>query len=196
MNEQISRLLKEITRLEDELHDALQAQQAEIRYRIEGARVRFEHAVLKEHQQVKIGLLRWFRDSSVRNIVSAPFIYALVVPFILLDLGVTIYQAICFPLYRMPKVSRSRYILIDRHQLAYLNSVEKLNCVYCGYATGLLAYIREIAARTEQYWCPIKHARKVIAPHRRYARFLDFGEAADYQEHLERMRAALAEEKG
>lgn len=195
MNEQISRLLKEITRLEDELHDAFQAQQAEIRYRIEGARVRFERAVLKEHKQVKVGLLRWFRDSSLRNIVSAPFIYGLIVPFALLDLGVTIYQAICFPLYRMPKVSRSRYILIDRHQLAYLNSVEKLNCVYCGYANGLLAYVREIAARTEQYWCPIKHARKVIAPHRRYARFLDFGDAKDYQQHLESMRTALTEEK-
>jgi len=67
MNEQISRLLKEITRLEDELHDALQARQVEIRYRIEGARVRFERAVLKEHQQVKIGLLKWFRDSTLRN---------------------------------------------------------------------------------------------------------------------------------
>jgi hypothetical protein len=38
--------------------------------------------------------------------------------------------------------------------------------------------------------------RQQSQKYRRYARFLDFGEAADYQQHVERMRAALAEEKG
>ena len=30
------------------------------------------------------------------------------------------------------RVRRSRYFVIDRHHLAYLNGIEKLNCVYCG----------------------------------------------------------------
>jgi len=33
---------------------------------------------------------------------------------------------------------------MDRHHLAYLNVIEKLNCEYCGYANGVFAYVREI----------------------------------------------------
>ena len=67
--------------------------------------------------------------------------------------------------------------MIDRQHLAYLNSIEKLNCVYCGYANGVFAYTREIAGRPEQYWCPIRHAKRVRAPHARYRHFVDYGDA-------------------
>jgi hypothetical protein len=43
-------------------------------------------------------------------------------------------------------------MIFDRTHLAYLNLVEKINCAYCSYGNGLAAYLREIAARTEQYW--------------------------------------------
>jgi hypothetical protein len=59
-------------------------------------------------------------------------------------------------------------VVIDRHRLGYLNPVQKLNCVFCGYGNGVIAYAREITARTEQYWCPIKHALKVKGSHDRY----------------------------
>jgi hypothetical protein len=50
-------------------------------------------------------------------------------------------------------------------------------CVYCGYANGVIAYARKIASRTEQYWCPIKHALRIRDPHVRYAQFLEYGDA-------------------
>lgn len=87
-----------------------------------------------------------------------PAIYACVAPFLLLDLFVTIYQAVCFPIYQVPKVRRRDYLIFDRGRLAYLNAIEKVGCVYCSYANDLLAYIAEIAARTEQRFGPIKHA--------------------------------------
>jgi hypothetical protein len=93
-------------------------------------------------------------------VLTAPVIYAVIVPLVLLDLFVTIYQRVCFPVYGIPKVNRGDYLIFDRHHLAYLNALEKLNCAYCSYANGLIAYVREIAGRTEQYWCPIKHARR------------------------------------
>jgi hypothetical protein len=195
MAARINELMNEIRGLEDQLEDALRAQQERVLYRLEGTRVLFEQSVEQAHRKLRVGLLRWLRDSSLRNIVSAPFIYAMVVPFLLLDLAIWAYQAICFPLYRIPRVRRSRYIVIDRHRLSYLNSIEKLNCVYCGYANGLMSYVREVVARTEQYWCPVKHARKVLDPHRRYARFADFGDSEGYQVHLQRMRAELAAER-
>jgi len=97
-----------------------------------------------------------------------PLICALVVPFLLLDLSVAIYQWVCFPIYGIPKVRRRDYIIFDQGRLAYLNAIEKVGCVFCSYANGLLAYIAEIAARTEQRFCPIKHARPAVQPHSRY----------------------------
>ena len=73
----------------------------------------------------------------------------------------------------------------------YLNIIEKFHCTYCEYANGLIAYLREIIGRTEQYFCPIKHARKILGTHARYNRFLDYGDAQDYEARLEAFRKAL-----
>ncbi len=190
----IREVLEEISRLEEELSRIIQSQQERIRYHFEGSKIRFEQAVRESHARLRKSVPQWLRESSPRNVLSAPFIYAMIVPFVILDIGLTMYQAICFRLYDVPRVARSQFIVIDRQSLSYLNSIERLNCIYCGYANGLLAYAREIAARTEQYWCPIKHARKVLDPHRRYARFADYGDAVGYYEHLQEMRDQLAEE--
>ncbi len=98
-------------------------------------------------------------------------------------------------MYRVPKVRRCHYVIIDRQNLSYLNAIEKLNCIYCGYCSGVFAYAREIAARTEQYWCPIKHARKIIDPHRRYVQFADFGQAEEYHQTSSQLRKELRAEK-
>jgi hypothetical protein len=195
MNEQIRKILSQITELEDDLHKLIQEQQAEFNYRIEGTKVLFEKNIRKAQQQLKTGIFSFILQSQPRNVISAPVVYSIIFPLILLDIWITLYQAICFPLYRVPKVCRSRYIVIDRHSLSYLNSIEKLNCIYCGYAGGVFAYAREIAARTEQYWCPIKHARKILDPHRRYAHFADFGQGEGYEKTRKNLRKALQDEK-
>lgn len=188
MNENVRRLLRQIAELEDELTDVLHEQQERLHYRVEGSKVRFEENLRRIHKKMKTGVFRWLLESELRSVVSAPFIYAMIVPFALLDAFLFVYQTICFPLYRIPKVRRSDYIVVDRHRLAYLNVIEKLNCAYCGYADGLLAYTRQILSRTEAYWCPIKHARRIVDPHRRQARFADFGDGENYETHLRAMR--------
>ena len=97
----------------------------------------------------------------------------------------------CFPIYGIARVRRSVYIVIDRQHLAYLNAIEKFNCMYCGYANGVLAYVREIAGRTEQYWCPIRHAVRVRAPHAHYRAFVDYGDAKGYRQRLRVLRDEL-----
>lgn len=89
------------------------------------------------------------------------------------------------------KADQARYVLLDWGGLRYLNWIERLNCNYCGYANGLIAYAREIAARTEQYFCPIKHARRCSGAHSRYHEFLDFGDARAYKRELTKLRAEL-----
>jgi hypothetical protein len=120
----------------------------------------------------------------------------MIVPIVLLDAGVSLYQALCFPLYRIGRVKRGDYFAFDREQLAYLNLIEKVNCAYCAYTNGLIAYVQEIVARTEQYWCPIKHARRLPGSHPRYAGFVDFGDAEAYRRELGELRKVLERERG
>lgn len=194
MNEKIQKILAQITELEDELEDILQARQEHILYRLKDGKIRFKQEIEEAHKELKENLLRWFLSSRPRNIISAPFIYSMIIPFVLFDICISVYQIICFPLYQIKMVKRSRYIVIDRYHLRHLNSFERFHCIYCGYANGLLAYVREIAARTEQYWCPIKHARRIIDRHPRYQYFIDFGDAEYYQKHLQELRQKLAKE--
>lgn len=194
MNDKIRRILNQITALEDELRATLHEQEGRLRYQIEGKRIEFEHAIKDAHLKLKRGVFRWFLSIPPQNFLTAPIIYGMVVPLALTDLCVSFYQLSCFPVYGIPKVRRSEYIVFDHQHLAYLNIFEKLHCLYCSYASGVLAYAREITARTEQYFCPIKHARKMLSAHRRYAAFLDYGEAKDFHDRLNEFRAQLAQE--
>ena len=154
-------------------------------------RVWFDQEAREAQRLLKQRIPSFLRHGSVANLLTTPVIYSLALPFVLLDVWVTAYQWVCFPIYGIDRVCRGQYFVIDRHRLAYLNAIEKANCVYCSYANGLLAYVREVAARTEQYWCPIRHARPIRAPHRHYQQFFDYGDAAGYRYGLPRMRAAL-----
>lgn len=195
MNKKVHELVNQIRQLEEELRVTLLEQEAKISYRVEGSRVRFDKAVKSAHKRLKTGLFTWLRDSRPQSFLSAPFVYGMILPIGLLDVSLSVYQAICFRLYEIPRVKRSEYIVIDRHHLAYLNIIEKLNCVYCGYGNGVISYAREIISRTEQYWCPIKHARKVVDAHSRYKTFLDYGDATAYPIRLIDYRESLKGDK-
>lgn len=114
-----------------------------------------------------------------------PFIW-LPLPFIiLLDLVVELYQQVCFGLYGLPKVKRKEYILImDRNKLQYLYPLEKLGCMYCGYANGVFAYFKEIANRTEKYWCGVMHVNKPgfkVQEHQGVQNFSQFGDEQEFK---------------
>ncbi len=63
-----------------------------------------------------------------------------------------------------------------------------MNCAYCAYGTGLIEYARGIVAHTEQFWCPIKHARRLEETHALYHHFFDYGDGERYRKELERLR--------
>jgi len=192
MNRTISNIISEIRDLEEELEELIEQQQRNFLYKVEGAKVEFEKAVLAKQKALKIGLIQWLKNSSIRSILSIPFIYGMFIPLTLLHLTIEIYQAICFPLYKIPKVKRGDYFIADRQQLPYLNIIEKFNCAYCSYGNAVIAYTREIIGRTELYWCPIKHARKVLGTHKHYQQFINFGEYQDYHEKAAKLRTDLS----
>jgi hypothetical protein len=126
------------------------------------------------------------------TVATAPVIYAMIVPLAFLDLTVSLYQAICFRAWNIERAPRSTFLILDRHRLGYLNGLEKVHCVYCGYANGVLAYAVEVAGLTEQYWCPIKHAADAPFAHSRYPRFAAFGDAEEFARRREPLRQELA----
>jgi hypothetical protein len=194
MNAGIRQILDQITALEKELQDTVAQQEGHLRYRIENKGIVFEQAIKEAHQKVKLGVFRWFLTVRPQNYLTMPIIYGAAIPLMLFDLSLSFYQMTSFPIYRIAKVKRADYIVYDHHLLGYLNFIEKAHCLYCSYAVGMLAYAGEIVARTEQYFCPIKHARKVLAEHSRYEQFLRYGDEEDFHGKLEKFRSALAEE--
>jgi hypothetical protein len=195
MNPKISELLDRIQQMELEIEQEMKRKRAELQADFEETRVRFEREVLEQQRRFKTGVMAYLFTANWLSVITAPVIYSVLFPMLLLDLFITIYQHVCFRAYGISRVKRSDYFVYDRAHLAYLNLIEKINCAYCSYGNGLMAYGREVVARTEQYWCPIKHARKIMAAHPYYTGFVDFGDAQSYKQELENLRTELAKLK-
>ena len=116
-----------------------------------------------------------------RHYFSAPFIFMMIIPIVILDVFLAIYLGICFRLYKLPLIQRSQYIKIDRYKLKYLSWYEKIGCAYCGYANGLAHYFTVIAAETEKYWCGIKHEKDPnFIPPEHHKDFIEYGDKKAY----------------
>ncbi|MEN8204544.1 MAG: hypothetical protein ABFS24_00915 [Pseudomonadota bacterium] len=190
----ISKLLEDMRGLQEQLEQFFEEAREKFRYTLEDGRVRFSREVQQLQRRYRVNSFRYLLGADWRSVVTAPVIYSMVVPLVIMDLSFTLYQHICFRAYGVPRVARRDYLVNDRHRLAYLNTIEKVNCTYCSYGSGVIAYAREIISRTEQYWCPIHHANRLVDPHQRYLQFIAFGDAQGYQQGLKHKRQALREE--
>jgi len=184
----IQDIIEQINNLQNRLSNEIQKKEKEYFYRIKGKKVFFEKDTKKYHKTLVTKIHTFLYRLGILHIIVGPIIWFCLVPILFLDLVASAYQFICFPVYKIPKVTRSDYVVIDRHALKYLNAIEKLYCIYCGYFNGTISYIQEIAARTEQYYCPIKHARKIGTIHSRYNKFLAYGDADSFTKEAEKIR--------
>ena len=192
MTKDLNTLLAEAREIERMISEKIESKEAEFLYQVKDGLVVFENGVAEKHRKLRTHILRFLSESSFLTVLTAPFIYSLIIPALFMDLFVWTYQFFCFPVYQITKVNRGDYFAYDRKRLMYLNSVERFNCVYCSYFNGLISYVREVASRTEQYWCPIRHALRVKGQHPRVRKFIPFGDAADYHRKLEVLRKELA----
>ena len=181
LSDKVAILIQRVRAMEDELEEEFNRRRNQFNYRLERGRAVFEQDVRRRHEAMKQSLSSYLSDARPLVVLTAPVIYAMIIPFVLLDVFITIYQAVCFPIYRIEKVKRRNFITFDRKHLSYLNGLEKLNCMYCSYGNGLLAYAVEIAGRTEKHWCPIKHAKRMEGRHAHYQEFVEFGDAEGFQ---------------
>ncbi len=184
----IDELLERMKALEAEIQAEFERKRLEFAFAIENRRIRFPLEMLNRQRLHRVGVWTYLRQSRLLVMLTAPIVYAGLPAFVLVDLFLTVYQWLCFPVYGIPRVRRSEHLVFDRAELPYLNLIERLNCAYCSYGNGVASYFREVAARTEQYWCPIKHARRLLGGHDRYAHYFEFGDAKAYREGLEQLR--------
>jgi len=195
MNDKLGLLLERIKELERELVDEIHKKESAFGYEVKQRKVHFLEVVAEKHRRMAKTWSRYLRESRIFSLFTAPVIWSCLIPILLLDLVVSFYQFFCFPVYGIPKVRRADYVIMDRHKLGYLNWFERMNCVYCEYVNGVIAYAQEIAGRTEQYWCPIKHAMRLKTMHSRYQKFFDYGDAEQYRQRLEEVRQSFEDLK-
>ena len=195
MNDNIKELLDEIEAMKVKLVAEIEAHEKHISYEIHNGYVRFEKEVINQQKENMKNLLAWFRDIPLLHLFTSPLVYGMIVPAIFLDMILFLYQQVLFRVFKFKFIKRSDYIRFDRQYLGYLNVFEKLNCVYCSYFNGLMQYASAIASRTELYFCPIKHAKKVAYEHEHYKNFFQYGDEEEYQKKLEALRKQFEESK-
>lgn len=126
-------------------------------------------------------LYKNYPERAVRHTLSVPIIWMVLIPIVFLDVAIEIYHRICFPLFGLPIINRAQFIRIDRQRLTYLPWWDRANCAYCSYANGFLNYAAMIAARTEEYWCGIKHeAKPPFLEPKHHESFLEYGDEEGY----------------
>jgi hypothetical protein len=115
----------------------------------------------------------------------------------LLNVFVSLYQILCFPIYKIKLFRRSDYISFDRQELRYLDWISKFHCTYCAYAVGLIGFVRAVIGATEAYFCPIKHqSKKSHSQTRRYP-FIAYTQSDDFDFdlRLNGMREAMMKQR-
>ena len=182
MSSAIRDILKKIDNLNAALRKEYDRLAKENGFSLREKRIVFLRAIRARNKALRIPSWRYLTHTPLRHWISAPFIYIMIIPLVITDVFVSVYHAVAFPLYGIPKIRRRDYIVYDRRFLDYLNWVQKINCLYCSYANGLIAYAGEIAARTERYWCPIKAASKPATVHTWYHDFADYGNPTEWHE--------------
>lgn len=151
-------------------------------FSFENWKVKFTKTKKEELKREKKSFWNSVRWATLKEIISIPFIYWMVIPVLIFDIFLFIYQQTAMRLYWLPLVKRKDYITYDRKELAYLNWLQKFNCLYCSYVNWFLWYATEVAWRTEKYWCPIKNAKKMKWWHDWQKHFADYGDVEWFRE--------------
>lgn len=96
--------MDKITILENELIEELQKQEEDFSYEIRKRKVYCEENSIIQHREYVKRVLSYISDAPIKHMISAPFIWSCVVPALLMDITVSVYQWVCFPIYGIPKV--------------------------------------------------------------------------------------------
>ena len=95
--DEMIQLAGSIRALERQLEVALAKRRIELNYEVRDGIVHFEHVVIAKHRLLKARLLSYIFGARPLMILTAPVIYSLIIPVVLLDLFVAVYQSGMLP---------------------------------------------------------------------------------------------------
>lgn len=174
MKSKISEILNEISKKRSELKNEYLKLKEKYGFTVKWSEIIFNTEKKEENRKKRRSIIESIFTVQIRELIAIPFIYVMIIPAVILDIMLFIYQQTAFRLYKIPIVDKKDYIIYDRWQLDYLNFIQKFNCMYCSYFNWLMSYTVEVAWRTERYWCPIKRANKMKWGHSRESFFADY----------------------
>jgi len=137
MNNHLNEILKEFKELEKRVQEEIRRKEEEFQYKIHKRKVIFEEEVLRIHATFARGLVKYILGARPLNILSAPVIYLMIIPALLMDASVTLYQVLCFSIYGIPEVKRREHIILDRHYLNISMSLSGLTVTTAVISTDL-----------------------------------------------------------
>lgn len=182
MKSRINKLLYEIDTKRQELMEEYSKLMKKYDFSFSRWKIIFSKEARERNRQRRRSFLKSLFNARLKDLISMPFIYAMIIPSVILDIFLLIYQQTALRLYWIPLVKRSDYIIFDRRHLDYLNWFQKFNCLYCSYVNWLFSYAVEIAWRTEKYWCPIKSAQRMKWWHYWQKHFADYWDVEWFKE--------------
>jgi len=191
MTDKIKVLMEELEEKKRQLRDEIAKEEKRITFEIRNGSVIFEQDILAKQKVHMKALRAWFRETPLIQLLCAPVIYGMVIPAVILDVSLFLYKTVVGKVFKIKFAGRDEYIVFDRQYLGYLNSIEKFNCMYCSYFNGLMHYATAIAGRTELYFCPIRHAKKIAYEHPFHDKFFNYADGEAYQERLKELREEM-----
>lgn len=117
MFSKINEILKRMDELKSQLQTEYESLMERYDYAIENRKIVFSEKAKGLQKNLRESIPHYLLSAEIRNILSAPFIYAMIVPAVVLDLFLTMFQHTAFPLYGIEKVKRSDHIVFDRRFL-------------------------------------------------------------------------------
>ncbi len=103
MTNPMQEILQRIEALQDQLEEEISKRREAFRYQVENGRIVFEDEARRRHRELRVRFLVFIRRTRPMVVLTAPVIYSLIIPFVILDIFVTIYQAICFRCMGFPR---------------------------------------------------------------------------------------------
>lgn len=86
MTNRVQELVSRIHALELELEKELKHHARNLASDFDNKRIRYEQEVIVQQKRFKMGLFKYLWTADLRSYLSAPFIYSLIFPLIILDI--------------------------------------------------------------------------------------------------------------
>ncbi len=93
------------------------------------------------------------------HIFVLPLALAMIVPFAIFDLCISIYHRLAFAICGMKRINRKAQFKLDQKKIALLDRKERFFALLIFYANGVINYAKKIIAESDQYWCQPKQLK-------------------------------------